>query len=267
MRPAVAIYSTFLQRAYDQVIHDIAIQKIPLTLFLDRAGLVGADGPTHHGIFDMSFLRCIPGFHIMAPKDENELQHMVYTALYCNRLAAVRFPRGEGFGVALDSQLEMLPLGKCERLVAHVQPEVVIWASGSAVYVAVEAAKEIKAGGVACEVVNARFIKPLDADALIKDAERARLIVTVEEGAIVGGLGAAVLETLASRNVSFPVLNLGIPDEFIEHGSQNSLRRYSGIDQRGIVNQTIRRLELLGDRKVKSSSTRNVGDASRSVTH
>src|SRR5207248_8032804 len=121
-------------RAYDQVIHDVALQKIPLALFLDRAGLVGADGPTHHGVFDMSYLRCIPGFHIMAPKDENELQHMVYTALYCDKLASVRFPRGEGLGVKLDSKLEMLPLGKSEKVLkTDTPPQVVIWAAGSMV--------------------------------------------------------------------------------------------------------------------------------------
>src|SRR4029079_560508 len=122
MRPAIAIYSTFMQRAYDQVIHDAAIQEVPLALFLDRGGLVGADGPTHHGVFDMSFLRCIPGMNIMAPKDENELQHMVYTALYCDELASVRFPRGEGYGVTLDTKLQMLPLGKSERLQTHENP-------------------------------------------------------------------------------------------------------------------------------------------------
>ena len=250
LRPAVAIYSTFLQRAYDQVIHDIALQKIPLALFIDRAGLVGADGPTHHGVFDMSFLRCIPGFHIMAPKDENELQHMIYTALYCDQLASVRFPRGEGYGVPLDSKLQMLPLGKSEKLLSvagglNAAMDVVIWAAGSCVYPAVEAAKELRAGGIGVEVVNARFIKPLDKEALFKDAARAKLVVTVEENAVVGGLGAAVLEALAAKNLTVPVLNLGIPDEFIDHGSQGRLRSYCHIDKKSIVVDVLKRLEML----------------------
>jgi 1-deoxy-D-xylulose-5-phosphate synthase len=245
LKPAVALYSTFLQRAYDQVIHDAAIQKVPLALFLDRAGLVGADGPTHHGVFDMSFLRCVPGMNIMAPKDENELQHMVFTALNCDKLVAVRFPRGEGLGVALDSQLKMLPLGKSEKLVHHIQPEVCIWAAGSTVQAAVAAAKELRAAGIGCEVVNSRFIKPLDTEALLKDAVRVSLIVTVEENAVVGGLGSAVLESLAKNNMNIPVLNLGIPDEFIEHGNQNRLREYCHIDQKSIVTDTKKRLEQI----------------------
>ncbi len=245
LKPVVAIYSTFLQRAYDQLIHDVAIQKIPLALFLDRSGLVGADGPTHHGIFDMSYLRCIPGFHIMAPKDENELQHMVFTALNCEKLVAVRFPRGEGLGVSLDSQLKMLLLGKSEKLIQHIEPEVCIWAAGSCVSPALGAAKELRSKGIACEVVNARFIKPLDSDALIKDSNRVKLIVTVEEGAVIGGLGAAVLETLAVNNISMPVLNLGIPDEFIEHGNQSRLREYSHIDEKGIVSEVRKRMDKI----------------------
>jgi 1-deoxy-D-xylulose-5-phosphate synthase len=251
LRPAVAIYSTFLQRAYDQVIHDVATQKIPLALFLDRAGLVGADGPTHHGVFDMSFLRCVPGAHIMAPKDENELQHMVYTALYCDKFSAVRFPRGEGYGVALDSKLQMLPLGKSEKLLNHIKPEVVIWAAGSCVYPALEAGKELQAMGIGCEVVNARFIKPLDTEALLKDATRAKLIVSVEENAVIGGLGSAVLEALASNAQTMPVLNLGLPDEFIEHGSLGRLRAYSKIDQKSIVAETLKRLEKTTGPKIK----------------
>jgi 1-deoxy-D-xylulose-5-phosphate synthase len=227
------------------VIHDVAIQKVPLALFLDRAGLVGADGPTHHGVFDMSFLRCVPGMYIMAPKDENELQHMIFTAMTCDKLVSVRFPRGEGLGVALDSQLKSLPLGKSEKLVHHIQPEVCIWAAGSTVQAAVAAAKDLRASGIGCEVVNARFIKPLDTEALLKDAAKVSLIVTVEENAIVGGFGSAVDECFAKNNISTPILNLGIPDEFIEHGNQNRLREYCHIDQKSIVTDTKRRLEQI----------------------
>jgi 1-deoxy-D-xylulose-5-phosphate synthase len=269
MRPAVAIYSTFLQRAYDQVIHDAAIQGIPLALFLDRGGLVGADGPTHHGIFDMSYLRCVPGFHIMVPKDENELQHMVYTALYCDKLASVRFPRGEGYGVSLDSKLEMLPLGKSERLVMQLHPDVVIWAAGSTVYPAVEAAKDLRIKGVAAEVVNARFIKPLDVEALARDAQKAKLIITVEENAVIGGLGSAVLEALAERNLQVPVLNLGIPDRFIEHGSQVRLRSECRIDRKSIAEETLKRLEAITNGKgtSKTETTKKNGDLPRPITH
>jgi 1-deoxy-D-xylulose-5-phosphate synthase len=251
MRPALAIYSTFLQRAYDQVIHDVAIQKIPLALFLDRAGLVGADGPTHHGVFDMSFLRCIPGMHIMAPKDENELQHMVYTAMYCDKLVSVRFPRGEGYGVVMDSKLKMLPLGKSERLLARQDAVVSIWAAGSCVYPALEAAQELLKHGIACEVVNARFIKPIDEEALLLDAARMKLIVTVEENAAVGGLGGAVLEKLAHHSKLVPVMSLGLPDEFIEHGNQNKLRAYCSIDKAGIVSSTMARLEEINSQQPK----------------
>ncbi len=250
LKPALAIYSTFLQRAYDQLIHDVAIQKIPLALFLDRSGLVGADGPTHHGVFDMSYLRCIPGMYIMAPKDENELQHMVYTALNCEKMVAVRFPRGEGYGGPLDSIFRMLPLGKSERLIQHIEPEVCIWAAGSCVASAVAAAKELRSKGIACEVVNARFIKPLDKEALVTDATRVKLMVSVEEGTVVGGLGAAILETLAKLNISLPVLNLGIPDEFIEHGNQDRLRELSNIDVKGIVAEVKKRMDLIRAKSV-----------------
>ena len=186
----------------------------------------------------------------MAPKDENELQHMIYTALYCDQLASVRFPRGEGYGVPLDSKLQMLPLGKSEKLLSvagglNAAMDVVIWAAGSCVYPAVEAAKELRAGGIGVEVVNARFIKPLDKEALFKDAARAKLVVTVEENAVVGGLGAAVLEALAAKNLTVPVLNLGIPDEFIDHGSQGRLRSYCHIDKKSIVVDVLKRLEML----------------------
>jgi 1-deoxy-D-xylulose-5-phosphate synthase len=195
-------------------------------------------------------LRCVPGMHVMAPKDENELQHMVYTALYCDKLASVRFPRGEGYGVALDSKLQMLPLGKAERLLIASKPLVSIWAAGSCVYTALEAGKELQTLGVSCEVVNARFIKPLDTDALARDAAQVKLFITVEENSVVGGLGGAVLEALAEKNLSIPVVNLGIPDEFIEHGSVGRLRAYCQIDQIGIVAATLKRLERLALHKV-----------------
>ncbi len=245
MKPAVAIYSTFLQRGFDQLIHDVAIQKIPLTLFLDRAGLVGADGPTHHGVFDLSYLRMIPGFHIMAPKDENELQHMIFTALESNVLNAVRFPRGEGLGVKLDSELKMLPLGKAEKVLVDPNATVVIWAAGVCVAQALAAAAILKNKNILCEVVNARFIKPLDESLLVQTASslsKTALVVTVEENSIIGGLGSAVLESLARNNISIPVLTLGVSDEFVEHGTQESLRHKSQIDAEGIAFSILKRM-------------------------
>lgn len=258
LKPAVALYSTFMQRAYDQLIHDAAIQKIPLALFLDRGGLVGADGPTHHGVFDMSYLRCVPGMYIMAPKDENELQHMVYTAMKCDKLVSVRFPRGEGLGVKLDSQLRMLELGKSEKVLTQDHPDVVIWAAGSMVKPATVAAENLTKSGIFCEVVNARFIKPLDEKALIRDAKLASLIVTIEENAVVGGLGAAVLESLAKNKITMPVLNLGIPDEFIEHGAMKRLHEYCGIDVESIERQIIERFETLKLLQIKTTSAKQI---------
>ncbi|MBK9293843.1 MAG: 1-deoxy-D-xylulose-5-phosphate synthase [Oligoflexia bacterium] len=246
LKPAVALYSTFMQRAYDQLIHDAAIQKIPLALFLDRSGLVGADGPTHHGVFDMSYLRCVPGMHIMAPKDENELQHMVNTALHCNKLASVRFPRGEGVGVKLDDELKMLELGKSEKLIEHEHSLVSIWAAGNMVKTACDVAESLLLKqGLLCDVVNARFIKPLDDAALLKDAEKTKLIVTLEENAVKGGLGSEILESLAAQNIVMPVLNLGIPDEFIEHGAVKRLYEYCELSPKQVEQAIIERLKTL----------------------
>jgi 1-deoxy-D-xylulose-5-phosphate synthase len=245
LKPAVAIYSTFLQRAYDQVIHDIALQKIPLTLFLDRAGLVGADGPTHHGVFDMSFLRCVPGIHILTPKDENELQHMIYTALNTKEFTAVRFPRGEGVGATLDKEFKMLALGKSQKVFSLGKtPLVTIWAAGSCVWPAVAAAKELEKSGVIVDVVNARFIKPLDAQALIDDARKSKLIVSIEENSIIGGLGSAILETLASENIQTPTILLGVPDTFIEHATQSDQRALCHLDSPSIVKEILKKLKI-----------------------
>jgi 1-deoxy-D-xylulose-5-phosphate synthase len=244
LKPAVAIYSTFLQRAYDQVIHDVALQKIPLALFLDRAGLVGADGPTHHGAFDLSFLRCVPNLVLMAPKDENELQHMVFTALNNGAFTAVRFPRGEGLGVTLDADFKMLKEGTSEKVFSESQnSEVCIWAVGSCVYPAIQAAQELALQGVNCEVVNARFIKPIDREALLKDAQSVKLLVSVEENSIVGGFGSAILEELSKSKLKTSTLQLGIPDNFIEHGSQSSQRQSCHIDSAGITQAVMKKIK------------------------
>ncbi|MDD2542445.1 MAG: 1-deoxy-D-xylulose-5-phosphate synthase, partial [Desulfuromonadaceae bacterium] len=193
-KPVVAIYSTFVQRAYDQVFHDICLQNLPVTIAMDRAGLVGDDGPTHHGVFDLSYLRHLPGIIVMAPKDENELRHMLKTAIYSGQPIALRYPRGVGYGVELDSDLTCLEIGKGEQL--HDGTELTIVAIGATVYPALQAADTLRLKGISAGVINARFVKPLDAELILGAACRTGRIITVEENALQGGFGSAVLELL-----------------------------------------------------------------------
>ena len=233
-RPVAAIYSTFVQRAYDQVFHDICLQKLPVTLALDRAGLVGDDGPTHHGVFDLSYLRHLPEMTLMAPKDENELQHMLKTAIYADRPIALRYPRGNGYGVRLDQELTELPLGKGEMLADG--NDLAIIAIGSTVYPALEAATRLGERGIRATVINARFVKPLDRELILEAATRTGCLVTVEENALLGGFGSAVLELLEQEGVvGVRVKRLGIPDRFIEQGPQPQLRADLGLDAAGIA--------------------------------
>jgi 1-deoxy-D-xylulose-5-phosphate synthase len=233
-RPVAAIYSSFTQRAYDQVFHDICLQKLPVTMALDRAGLVGDDGPTHHGVFDLSFLRHLPGMTLMAPKDENELQHMIRTAIYADKPIALRYPRGAGYGIAMDQEPAILPLGQGERLMEG--NDVSIIAIGSTVYPALEAAALLKGKGIGASVINARFVKPLDRDLIIGEARRTGHLITVEENALQGGFGSAVLELLEEEHVTgVNVKRIGIPDRFIEQGSQAQLRKDLGLDGAGIA--------------------------------
>jgi len=233
-RPVAAIYSTFTQRAYDQVFHDICLQKLPVTLALDRAGLVGDDGPTHHGAFDISFLRHLPELTVMAPKDENELQHMVKTAIYSGRPVSLRYPRGAGFGVTLDRELKEIEIGKGELLVDGA--DLTIVAIGSTVYPALEAADLLKERGIFASVVNARFVKPLDRELILAEAAKTGVLVTVEENALMGGFGSAVLELLSDEGQSqVRVKRIGIPDSFIEQGSQAQLRADLGLNGAGIA--------------------------------
>ncbi|HJV65820.1 MAG TPA: 1-deoxy-D-xylulose-5-phosphate synthase [Geomonas sp.] len=232
--PVAAIYSTFTQRAYDQVFHDICLQKLPVTLALDRAGLVGDDGPTHHGAFDISYLRHLPGLTVMAPKDENELQHMLKTAVYSGRPVALRYPRGAGYGVAMDQELKELEIGKGELLVEG--DDLTLVAIGSTVYPALEAAKALKEKGISAAVVNARFIKPLDSELILAQAQKSGCLITVEENALQGGFGSAVLEAISDAGLNtVRVKRIGIPDRFIEHGSQAQLRADLGLDAAGIA--------------------------------
>ncbi len=233
-RPVTAIYSTFLQRAYDQVFHDICLQKLPVTIAMDRAGLVGDDGPTHHGVFDISYLRHLPDMTLMAPKDENELRHMLKTAVYSGVPMALRYPRGAGYGVEMDSELKILEIGKGEELLDG--KDLTIIAIGATVYPALEAAENLRRNGFDVGVVNARFVKPLDADLILSVARRTGRIITVEENALQGGFGSAVLELLYDNNLqNVKVKRLGIPDHYIEQGSQAQLREDVGIDAEGIA--------------------------------
>lgn len=233
-RPVAAIYSTFVQRAYDQIFHDVCLQKLPVTIAMDRAGVVGDDGPTHHGVFDYSFLRHLPGLTVMAPKDENELRHMLATAVASGAPMALRYPRGAGYGVALDAELKTLEIGRGEQLVEG--KDLCIIAIGSTVYPALQAAETLKSQGIAAGVVNARFVKPLDAELILSVARSTGCIVTVEENALQGGFGSTVLELLSENGLhDVRVKRLGIPDFYVEHGSQTQLRKDLGIDAEGIT--------------------------------
>jgi 1-deoxy-D-xylulose-5-phosphate synthase len=233
-RPVAAIYSTFAQRAYDQIFHDICLQKLPVTLALDRGGLVGDDGPTHHGVFDLSFLRHLPEMTVMAPKDENELQHMVKTAVCSGRPISLRYPRGAGYGVPMDRDLLALEIGRGEILAEG--DDLAIIAIGATVYPALEASRILAEEGIRATVVNARFVKPLDRELILKAASTTGALLTVEENALAGGFGSAILELLESTGTTgIRMKRVGIPDRFIEHGSQTQLRGDLGLDAAGIA--------------------------------
>jgi 1-deoxy-D-xylulose-5-phosphate synthase len=235
MKPVCAIYSTFLQRAYDSIIHDVATQNLPVTFVVVNAGLVGDDGRTHHGIFDVAYLRAIPNMVVMAPKDENELRHMVATAMVHDGPIALRFPRGAALGVPLDAKVAPLPIGKAETL--RHGDDVAILALGVHVQTAVEAADLLAQDGIAATVVNARFAKPLDEECILDLARRVGRIVTIEEGVMAGGFGSAALELLATHRVTCPVTVLGIPDHFIDHGKPAQLRELCGLTAANVAAQ------------------------------
>ncbi|NQT30102.1 MAG: 1-deoxy-D-xylulose-5-phosphate synthase [Candidatus Saganbacteria bacterium] len=243
-RPVVAIYSTFLQRAYDQIIHDVCMQNLPVTFCLDRGGLVGEDGPTHHGTFDIAYLRSIPNMVVMAPKDENELQDMLFSAVNCNGPVAVRYPRGRGPEVFLDHELQKLEIGKGEvvfRPPDHrtAEPPVVIIAIGSMVYPSIEAAKLLEKDGVAAMVINARFVKPLDKKLILEAVKSANQVVTVEEGGLEGGFGSAVLELLSQEGIAIAVKRLGLPSKFIEQGKRSELLDIYGLTPQKIYKEMV----------------------------
>ena len=239
MKPVVAIYSTFLQRAYDQLIHDVAIQDLPVLFALDRAGLVGADGATHAGAYDIPFLRCIPNMLVMTPADEAECRDLLTTAFHQPHPSAVRYPRGSGVGTIPSKELRTLALGKGEirrKSTAPAGLRLAIFAFGTLLYSALEVAE-----GIDATVANMRFVKPLDMDLLKSLAENHDYLVTIEDGAIAGGAGSACLEALSSMGINKPLLQLGLPDQFIEHGDYNLLMTQCGLDVEGITNSIKKR--------------------------
>ncbi|MHB8158674.1 MAG: 1-deoxy-D-xylulose-5-phosphate synthase, partial [Desulfocucumaceae bacterium] len=234
LKPVVAIYSTFLQRAYDQIIHDVSMQNIPVTFAIDRGGVVGEDGPTHHGVFDLSFLGQIPNMVVMAPKDENELRHMIKTALEYKGPAAVRYPRGEGVGCKIDEPIKCLPIGRSE--VIRDGSELAIFAVGSMVEIAEKAADVLMAQGISTAVINARFIKPLDTDCLLRYISKTGRIITLEENIISGGYGSKVLEMISNLGIVGTQLStMGLPDNFIEHGEKQKLLEKYGLTADEVV--------------------------------
>lgn len=227
-KPVVAIYSTFLQRAYDQLIHDIAIQNLPVVFAIDRGGLVGADGATHAGSFDLSYLRCIPNMTVMAPADENECRQMLYTAVQLNTPSTVRYPRGTGPGVAINAEMRALPVGKGE--LRRTGKRVAILSFGTMLAPALAAAEQLDA-----TVANMRFVKPLDAELVLRLARDHELLVTVEENTVQGGAGSAVAECLLQHGINIPLLQLGLPDRFIEQGEHGRMLADCGLDANGLI--------------------------------
>ncbi len=241
MKPVCAIYSTFSQRAFDQIVHDVALQNLPVLFPLDRGGIVGADGATHHGAFDLSFLRCIPNLVIMAPSDENEARRMLYTGYKYNGPAVVRYPRGKGPGVEIVEEMQELPLGEARVMRqsgAEKEKRVAILAFGSMVYQLLPLAEELDA-----TLVDMRFVKPLDKEIIKEVAENHDLIVTAEENVIQGGAGSACLEAIAEFGGAVPVLQVGIPDKFVEQGDNSSLFKECGLDNDSIREKILNRLK------------------------
>ncbi|MEQ9735994.1 MAG: 1-deoxy-D-xylulose-5-phosphate synthase, partial [Algiphilus sp.] len=254
LRPVVAIYSTFLQRAYDQLIHDVAIQNLPVLFAIDRGGLVGADGATHHGAFDLSYLRCIPNMVVMAPSDENECRRMLATGLALNQPSAVRYPRGTGLGVPADNEARPLTVGRARVLRearGHRRPRVAMLAFGAMVGPALEAADILDA-----TVIDMRFVKPLDHEAILEAAQAHDLLVTIEDNVRAGGAGSGVAEVLAAQHEQVPLMLLGLPDEFVEHGGREELLSDVGLDSAGIqraINKRLRARDLDQERDNRSS--------------
>jgi 1-deoxy-D-xylulose-5-phosphate synthase len=227
-RPVVAIYSTFLQRAYDQLIHDVALQNLPVTFAIDRGGLVGGDGATHQGAFDLSYLRCVPGMVVMTPADENECRQMLYTAVQHDGPATVRYPRGPGPGVKVEAEMKALPIGRAE-IRREGRSGLLLLAFGTLVAPCAALADRLDA-----TLVNMRFVKPLDEELVARLAAEHTCVVTLEENVVAGGAGSAVGECLAAHGIERPIHHIGIPDRFIEHGSREDCLRMAGLDSAAI---------------------------------
>jgi 1-deoxy-D-xylulose-5-phosphate synthase len=256
MKPVVAIYSTFLQRAYDQLIHDVALQNLPVVFAIDRAGIVGADGATHIGAYDLSYLRCIPNMTVMAPTDENECRQMLYTAFTQDTPTAVRYPRGAGPGVAVKAEMAALPIGKGEirRATTRRTNRVAILAFGAVLRHALAAAEEMDA-----TVANMRFVKPLDADLVARLAREHDALVTVEENVVMGGAGSAVAEALAAQGIEIPILLLGLPDAYVDHGDPAQLLADCGLDAPGIAKAIAARFGPRRPEAVAKPATQSAG--------
>jgi 1-deoxy-D-xylulose-5-phosphate synthase len=255
MKPIFAVYSTFLQRAYDQVIHDVCLQNLPVIFALDRAGIVGADGPTHHGTFDFAYMRHIPNMVVMAPKDEAELQHLLKTAVDWNGPVSIRYPRGEGVGIPLPNELVSIPIGKAELLKDGT--DVLLLPIGSMVYPAIVASEILEKDGISSAVVNPRFVKPLDKELLLPLIARIGKVITVEEHTLACGFGSAISEMLIESGVSANIRHIGIPDQFVEHGDRKILLNRYGLTSQGIVKSVLEMLE--NDEKVLLEKQMAVG--------
>jgi 1-deoxy-D-xylulose-5-phosphate synthase len=251
LKPVAAIYSTFLQRGFDQIIHDVCLQDLNVTFAMDRAGIVGADGPTHHGLLDIAYLRAYPNIVLMAPKDEAEMRDMMLTAIEHPAPAAIRYPRGSGFGVDISEAPKQMEIGKAEILRNGGSDDVAILAYGSMVYPAMEAAANLEKSGIDATVVNARFVKPLDTELILALAQTKRVIVTVEEAYLAGGFGSAVLEFLEENDLlgNVKVVRMGVPNRIITHGDAKLLLAKYGLDADGIYTKVKEIVEVLEERR------------------
>jgi len=252
LKPVAAIYSTFLQRAFDQIIHDVCLQNLNVTFAMDRAGIVGADGPTHHGLLDIAYLRGYPNIVLMSPKDEAEMRDMLLTAVEHPAPAAIRFPRGSGVGANLSENPKLMKIGKAEIL-RDAAGDAAVIALGSMVHPAIEAARNLEKDGIEATVVNARFVKPLDAELILALAQTKRVIITVEEAYLAGGFGSAVLELLEENNLldKVKVIRMGVPDRIITHGDPKLLLAKYGLDADGIYQKVKVTIEVLEERRAK----------------
>ncbi len=251
LKPVAAIYSTFLQRGYDQLVHDVCIQNLNVKFCMDRAGIVGGDGPTHHGLLDIAYLRAIPNIILMAPKDEGEMRDMLYTMIEHTGPAAMRYPRGNGFGVDIERDPELLEIGKAEIL--RDGGDIAIVAYGSMAHPALKASELLAQDGIETTVVNARFAKPLDSSLLLALGETKRLIVTIEEAYLAGGFGSAVMELLEENGLQdrLRLVRMGVPDRIIMHGDPKLLLAKYGLDADGIYTKVKETMEVLDGQRVK----------------